>query len=165
MTSAQQYYDGLVQQGHDAAMALSYTQQHYPDFSAEIPAPEPTPQPMTVAPAAPVVANVTAVAPSSGGWAIQTADFGLFFTKILAALLTMITFGFGYPWAKTMVFGKWASKVRIDGRSIRYTGTGVGLFGVWVKVFLLSIITIGIYYLFWGKKAVPKYVDAHLEWA
>ena len=61
MTSAQQYYDGLVQQGHDAAMALSYTQQHYPDFSAEIPAPEPTPQPMTVAPAAPVVANVTAV--------------------------------------------------------------------------------------------------------
>ena len=56
MTSAQQYYDGLVQQGHDAAMALSYTQQHYPDFTAEIPAPEPTPQPMTMEPAAPVVA-------------------------------------------------------------------------------------------------------------
>ena len=50
-------------------------------------------------------------------------------------------------------------------RPIRYTGTGMGLFGVWVKVFLLTIITIGIYYLFWGKKAVPKYVDAHLEWA
>ena len=77
---------------------------------------------MTVAPAAPVVADVTTVAPPVGGWAIQTADFGLFFTKILAALLTMITLGFGYPWAKTMVFSKWASNVRIDGRAIRYTG-------------------------------------------
>ena len=77
----------------------------------------------------------------------------------------MITLGFGYPWAKTMVFSKWASNVRIDGRAIRYTGTGPGLFGVWVKVFLLSIVTLGIYYLFWGKKAVPKYVDSHLEWA
>ena len=43
-------------------MAL-YTQQHYPDFTAEIQVPEPTPQPMTVAPAAPVVADVTTVAP------------------------------------------------------------------------------------------------------
>jgi hypothetical protein len=29
---AQEYYNGLVAQGYDAATATQYTQQHYPGF-------------------------------------------------------------------------------------------------------------------------------------
>ena len=109
---------------------------------------------------------MTQSAPSSGGvWAIQTAEYGLFFTKLIGLLLTGITLGFGLPWAKCMVIKKWTKKVRIDGRSIRFTGTPMGLFGIWVKVCVLSIITLTLYYWFAGYKQVAKYIDNHITWA
>ncbi|MAK25653.1 MAG: hypothetical protein CMA02_00060 [Euryarchaeota archaeon] len=92
------------------------------------------------------------------------ADKGLFFTKLGAFLLTIITLGIAKPWADTMVINKWASNLVIDGRTVRYSGTGMELFGIWIKVLLLSIVTIGIYYLFWGKYAVNKYIDSRLSW-
>jgi len=101
----------------------------------------------------------------SGEWAIQTANYGLFFTKLIAFLLTTVTLGFGLPWAKCMVMKKWANNVRIDGRRIKFTGTAGQLVGVWIKVFLLSLVTIGLYYLFAGYKAINKYIDAHITWA
>ena len=105
--------------------------------------------------------------PSSNGgvWAIQTAEYGLFFTKIIGLILTGITLGFGLPWAKCMVINKWSKKVRIDGRSIRFTGTPMGLFGIWVKVCVLSILTLTLYYWFAGYKQVAKYIDNNLTWA
>jgi len=112
------------------------------------------------------MAPMTQSAPSSGGvWAIQTAEYGLFFTKLIGLLLTGITLGFGLPWAKCMVIKKWTKKVRIDGRSIRFTGTPMGLFGIWVKVCVLSIITLTLYYWFAGYKQVAKYIDNHITWA
>ena len=112
------------------------------------------------------MASMAQNVPSSGGvWAIQTAEYGLFFTKLLGFLLIGITLGFGLPWAKCMVINKWAKKVRIDGRSIRFTGTAMGLFGIWVKVCVLSIITLTLYYWFAGYKQVAKYVDSHITWA
>lgn len=112
------------------------------------------------------MASMPPNAPSSGGvWAIQTAEYGLFFTKLVGFFLIVITLGFGLPWAKCMVLNKWAKKVRIDGRSIRFTGTPMGLFGIWVKVCVLSIITLTLYYWFAGYKQVAKYVDKHITWA
>ena len=98
-------------------------------------------------------------------WKIKMADKGLFFTKIGALLLTILTLGIGKPWAETMVINKWTRNLSIDGRSVRYNGSASGLFGIWIKILLLSVITLGIYYLFWGRYAVDKYVDSHLSWA
>ena len=105
------------------------------------------------------------MAASGGDWAIQTAEYGMFFTKLLAFLLKVFTFGFGLPWAKCMVINKWCSNVRIDGRRIQFTGTPMGLFGIWVKICILSIVTLTLYYWFAGYKQVSKYIDAHITWA
>ena len=102
---------------------------------------------------------------NGGVWAIQTAEYGLFFTKLIGFLLTVVTLGFGLPWAKCMFFNKWSSKVKIDGRAIQFTGTPMGLFGIWVKICVLSIVTLTLYYWFAGYKQVAKYVDSHLTWA
>ncbi len=106
----------------------------------------------------------TSVVPA-GDWAIQTAEYGMFFTKLLGFLLKVITLGFGLPWAKCMVINKWSRNVRIDGRSIQFTGTPMGLFGIWVKICILSIITLTLYYWFAGYKQVAKYIDSHIIWA
>jgi hypothetical protein len=102
---------------------------------------------------------------TDGAWAIQTAEYGLFFTKLLGFLLKIITLGFGLPWAKCMVINKWSKNVRIDGRRIQFTGTPMGLFGIWVKICVLSIITLTLYYWFAGYKQVAKYIDSHITWA
>lgn len=102
---------------------------------------------------------------NGGVWAIQTAEYGLFFTKLIGFFLKVLTLGFGFPWAKCMVLNKWATNVRIDGRSIKFTGTPSGLFGIWVKICVLSIVTLTLYYWFAGYKQVAKYVDSHITWA
>ena len=102
---------------------------------------------------------------SGGVWAIQTAEYGLFFTKLIGFFLKVITLGFGFPWAKCMLLNKWAKNVRIDGRAIQFTGTPMGLFGIWVKICVLSIVTLTLYYWFAGYKQVAKYVDSHITWA
>jgi hypothetical protein len=178
MSDAQGYYDGLIAEGYTAEQATEYTAQHYPDFAAapavaapdQFAAPPPAmaaPPPAMAAPTTVVVqaAPMAVAAGGSGEWALQTANYGLFFTKLIGFLLTGITFGLALPWAKCMVVSKWADNVRLDGRRIRFTGSGGALFGIWVKVFLLTVVTLSIYYWFWGYKAVAKYIDAHIEWA
>jgi hypothetical protein len=171
MSEGQTYYDGLIGQGYTAEQAAEYTSQHYPDFAAAPAEAAPdqfaAPPPAMAAPTTVVVqaAPMAVAAGGSGVWALQTANYGLFFTKLIGFLLTGITFGLALPWAKCMVVSKWADNVRLDGRRIRFTGSGGALFGIWVKVFLLTVVTLSIYYWFWGYKAVAKYIDAHIEWA
>ena len=93
------------------------------------------------------------------------ADKGLFFTKVAALLITILTLGIAKPWGDTMIIRKWASNLSIDGRSVTYNGTAIELFGIWIKVLLLTVITIGIYYLFWGRYAIDRYIDSRLSWA
>ena len=111
-------------------------------------------------------ASVTPVANTvQPNWKIKMADKGLFFTKVAALLITILTLGIAKPWGDTMIIRKWASNLSIDGRSVTYNGTAIELFGIWIKVLLLTVITIGIYYLFWGRYAVDRYIDSRLSWA
>ena len=111
-------------------------------------------------------ASVTPVANTvQPTWKIKMADKGLFFTKVAALLITVLTLGIAKPWGDTMIIRKWASNLSIDGRSVTYNGTAIELFGIWIKVLLLTVITIGIYYLFWGRYAVDRYIDSRLSWA
>jgi len=41
---------------------------------------------------------------------------------------------------------QWRAKYSfIEGRQLVFTATGVGLFGLWIKWFLLMVITVAIY--------------------
>ena len=82
----------------------------------------------------------------------------IFFMTVLSATLLL-------PWAKTIVIEKWTSNLVIDGRRVRYTGSGAGLFGVWLKIWALSVITLTVYYWISGRKAVANYIDSHIQWA
>jgi uncharacterized membrane protein YjgN (DUF898 family) len=69
-------------------------------------------------------------------------------TAILGALITIVTLGICYPFALVLV-ERWRCKhTFIDGQQLIFTGSGIGLFGHWIKWFLLTVITLGIY-AFW----------------
>lgn len=64
---------------------------------------------------------------------------------ILGGFLIALTFGIATPWAITLMYGWRINHTVIEGRRLRFSGTGFGLFGNWIKWFLLTIITLGIY--------------------
>jgi Bacterial protein of unknown function (DUF898). len=64
---------------------------------------------------------------------------------ILEAIITSITFGICYPWALCLVYGWKMNHTVIEGRRLKFNGTAIGLFGNWIKWFLLTVITLGIY--------------------
>ncbi|MDJ0355467.1 DUF898 family protein [Paenarthrobacter sp. PH39-S1] len=71
-----------------------------------------------------------------------------FGTRLLGALITVCTLGICYPFAVVLVERWRATNTYLHGRQLRFVGTGMGIFGHWIKWFLLSIITLGIY-TFW----------------
>ena len=57
--------------------------------------------------------------------------------------------------------GKWvAEKTYIDGKQLYFDGTGLQLFGNYIKWFLLTIITLGIYGFWMGIK-MKQWVVSH----
>jgi uncharacterized membrane protein YjgN (DUF898 family) len=70
---------------------------------------------------------------------------GNFGTNFVAGLLTAITLGIGYPWAIAYRQRWLVSHTILEGKRLTFDGTGGQLFGNYIKWFLLSIITLGIY--------------------
>ncbi len=80
--------------------------------------------------------------------------------RILGRFLTLITLGFGFPWAKCMVC-RWETKhTVIEGKRLKFDGTGGQLFGNYIKWVLLTIITLGIY-SFWLVIKMKKWIAKH----
>jgi uncharacterized membrane protein YjgN (DUF898 family) len=78
---------------------------------------------------------------------------------LLAGLVTVCTLGICVPWAICMRY-KWrAQHTLIYGNRVKFTGSGAGLFGNWVKWWLLCIVTLGIY-SFW---VVPRLIGWIVE--
>ena len=73
---------------------------------------------------------------------------GLIGIGILQAILIAITLGLGTPWAVCMKEKWMAEHTIIDGKQVTFDGNGGQLFGHYIKWFLLTIITLGIY-SFW----------------
>ncbi|MEC5179480.1 DUF898 family protein [Arthrobacter sp. CG_A4] len=71
-----------------------------------------------------------------------------FGTQILGVLITICTIGICYPFALVLVERWRAKNTYLHGRQLMFVGTGWGIFGLWIKWALLSIITLGIY-TFW----------------
>ncbi len=85
---------------------------------------------------------------------------GLIGISLLQGLLISITLGFGAPWAICMK-EKWvAEHTIIDGKRLTFDGTGGQLFGNYIKWFLLTLITFGIYG-FWLSIKMKKWIVKH----
>lgn len=84
--------------------------------------------------------------------------------SLLGWLLTVFTLGIAYPWALCMVYGWKINHTVIEGRRLKFNGTGIGLFGNWIKWLLLCIITLGIYG-FWLGIALEKWKVKHTTFA
>lgn len=67
---------------------------------------------------------------------------------ILGTLATIISFGLLYPWYICRLYGWHIDHTVIDGKRMKFTGTAFSLFNHWLKWWLLTIITLGIY-SFW----------------
>lgn len=80
-------------------------------------------------------------------------------TAICAALITVCTFGFGLPFALVLL-ERWRCRhTYIDDRRLIFSGTGLGLVGLWAKCFLLCAMTFGIY-CFW---VIPRIQQWRIE--
>jgi uncharacterized membrane protein YjgN (DUF898 family) len=83
-------------------------------------------------------------------------------TGILAALITVCTFGLGFPYA-LVLFERWRARhTYIDGQRLMFTGTGLGLFAMLVKCLLLMMFTFGVY-SFWVVPRVQAWKVEHIE--
>jgi uncharacterized membrane protein YjgN (DUF898 family) len=83
-------------------------------------------------------------------------------TAVLGALITILTLGICYPFALVLK-ERWRCKhTYIDGQRLTFTGTGVGLFGTWIKWFFLIVITLGIY-SFWVGPRIQKWKTEHTD--
>lgn len=106
--------------------------------------------------------NCGASAASGSTW-----DGGVFETIVnsfVAALICAITCGIGTPWAICYMMKFVIGHTVIDGRRLRFDGTGGQLFGNWIKWFLLIIITCGIY-SFWVIPRLYKWTASHIHTA
>jgi uncharacterized membrane protein YjgN (DUF898 family) len=77
-------------------------------------------------------------------------------TYLLAFIITVFTLGICYPWAVCIKYKFDIEHTVIEGKRLKFNGTAAGLFGNWIKWFLLCIITFGVY-AFWLSKALKKW--------
>jgi uncharacterized membrane protein YjgN (DUF898 family) len=86
---------------------------------------------------------------------------GNFGTNLAASLLCLITLGIGVPWAVAYRQRWLTSHTIIEGKRLKFDGTGAQLFGKYIIWFLLSIITLGIYAAFFLPVRVQQWVTKH----
>ena len=84
--------------------------------------------------------------------------------KLLGGFITVITLGICYPWAMCMIYGWETRHTVIEGKRLKFDGTAIGLFGLWIKWLLLIIITLGIY-SFWVSIDLKKWRTKHTSFA
>ena len=85
---------------------------------------------------------------------------GLIGINLLQALIIGLTFGLAAPWAICMKQRWIARHTVIDGRQLIFDGTGGQLFGNYIKWFLLTLITLGIYG-FWLDIKMKQWITKH----
>ncbi|MDO5730656.1 DUF898 family protein [Corynebacterium sphenisci] len=112
-------------------------------FAAPPPAAAPAPSGPVMPPPVPG-APMYRFTGGAGGWLVNA---------VAGVLITTLTLGLGAPWATVLLEGWKARNTYLFGHRLRFTGTGMGLFGQWVKWWLLIIVTLGVY----GFWVAPRY--------
>ena len=70
---------------------------------------------------------------------------GLIGVNIFSWAITFFTFGIAAPWALCIKYRWIAKNTLIEGRRLKFIGSGTSLFLHYIKWFILTIITFGIY--------------------
>ncbi|WP_419515793.1 DUF898 family protein [Dysosmobacter welbionis] len=80
--------------------------------------------------------------------------------SLAVVAITLITGGLGYPWA-CCLFMEWeTSHTIVNGKRLKFTGTGLELFKKYIVWFLLTFVTLGIYG-FWMWIKVKRWTVEH----
>lgn len=79
-----------------------------------------------------------------------------------ASLIMSITCGIATPWAVCFLMKFIIDRVEIDGKKLSFDGNGAQLFGNWIKWFLLTVVTCGIY-SFWVLPKMITWVASHIH--
>ncbi len=82
--------------------------------------------------------------------------------SIVASLIMTVTCGIATPWAICYMMKFVIGHAVIDGKRLSFDGTGAQLFGNWIKWFLLTIITCGIY-SFWVTPRLYQWIASHIH--
>ncbi len=85
-----------------------------------------------------------------------------FVNSLIASLIITFTCGIGTPWAMCYMFRFIAEHSIVDGKRMKFTGTGGSLFANWIKWFILIAITCGIY-SFWVAPRIYKWIVSHIH--
>jgi uncharacterized membrane protein YjgN (DUF898 family) len=78
---------------------------------------------------------------------------------ILGGVITSITAGLGFPWAFCMLSRWKINHSVINGKRLKFNGTGGSLFGRWILWWLLLIVTLGIFGLWLSVKLTKWEVE------
>lgn len=103
-------------------------------------------------------------APTASGSTWDGSVFDTVVNSIAASLICVLTCGIGAPWAICYIMKFVIGHAVIDGKRMRFDGTGGQLFGNWLKWLLLTFITCGIY-SFWVTPRLYKWVASHIHTA
>jgi len=100
-------------------------------------------------------------------WRVLSAGGGLLATVVdlIGRLFVLLTLGLAFPWVEDARLRRWADGVVIDGRRVRYSGSGAGLAMVWLKTWALTWLTLSLYWWWKGRTAIHTYFDERLDWA
>lgn len=81
--------------------------------------------------------------------------------SIIASLITSFTCGIATPWALCYMMDFIIGHTIINGKRLKFNGTGGSLFTNWIKWLILTIITCGIY-SFWVTPRLYRWVAEHI---
>ena len=136
-------------------------------MSDELQSPKPPAWPAPNASVSPAVGQPVVVNVSSrpeGGFQFDGGAGSYLLVGIGATLLTMVTLGLALPWAICMQYRWRTQHTIINGRRLRFTGSGGGLFGNWIKWWALTIVTVGIY-SFWVVPRLTRWTVEHQDFS
>ncbi len=90
--------------------------------------------------------------------------FGYIGHQILYCLMSVFSLGIAVPWAMCMMERWRVNHTVINGRRLKFTGTGGQLFGKYILGVFLTVITFGIYGIWFGL-SIQKWMTSHTVYA
>ena len=86
--------------------------------------------------------------------------FSFIWLIIWTTAVNVFTLGIAYPWTMCAVYGWKINNLSVSGYDLCFDGHGHQLFGMWLKWWALTLITLGIYG-FWVPIKLIKWQAVH----
>jgi len=100
----------------------------------------------------------------SGNFEFRGRGLSYLWLAIWTGLLSAVTLGLLWPVAYAAQQRWIATNTFIDNKQLVFTGSGLGIFVVWLKILGLSLLTIGLYAP-WGWCSIKRWQTNNLHFA